>query len=185
MRLTELSTERLRLEPVALTHAAGLFPLLNNWEVVRWLGRPSWPARREDMEAFFVRAGRANEDGSEATAAIIFEGRAVGVIGLDQRRGAWHIGYWLGQDYWGRGVMSEAVEAMLNFFFSTRDDLFLMSGVIDGNAASLRIQKKMGFVQVGESMIDSNPHGRRVGHIETLLGREAWRRRQIWAGLFI
>ncbi|MBN9064581.1 MAG: GNAT family N-acetyltransferase [Rhizobiales bacterium] len=175
MRLQALSTDRLTLEPVALSHAAGLFPLFDDWEVLRWLSRPGWPARREEVEAFIARAARANDAGAEAAAAIVIEGRAVGVVGLDQRRGAWNIGYWLGRPWWGRGLMTEAAQRMVDWFFDARDDLFLISGAVEGNAASLRIQEKLGFAVVGESMIESRPRGRRVGHIDTMLGRECWR----------
>lgn len=176
MRLPELSTDRLRLEPVASHHAAGLFDLFDNWQVMRWLARPGWPQSRDQLDAFLAGAMAANADAREATAAIILDGRPAGIVGLDQRRGAWNIGYWLGEPCWGRGLMTEAAQRMVDWFFETRDQLFLISGAVEGNAASLRIQNKLGFVQVGESMIESNPLGRRVGHVDTLLGRERWRR---------
>lgn len=177
MQLTEIATDRLKLQPAASEHAAGLYALFDNWEIVRWLSRPGWPQSRDQFDGWLARTQRDNGDARGATAAILCEGRPIGVVGLDQRLGAWNLGYWLGQDWWSRGLMSEAASAMVRWFFATHDELFLISGAVDGNDGSLRVQNKLGFMVVGESMISSNPLGRRVGHIDTLLGRESWRRR--------
>ena len=48
--------------------------------------------------------------------AIVVDGAAVGGIGLvlkdDVFRRSAEIGYWLGEEYWGRGIVSEAVRAV-------------------------------------------------------------------------
>lgn len=177
MRLTEIGSDRLSLQPLAASHAASLFPLFDNWKVVRWLSGPPWPYSADLFNEWAGRAMRAQEEDREANAVIIVNGAAVGVVTINWRLGARNIGYWLGEPHWGRGFMSEAAHALLRWFFSTHGDLFVISGAFEGNSGSLRIQNKLGFAQVGETMMHSNPHGRRLGHVDTILGREAWRKR--------
>ncbi|MET0607013.1 MAG: GNAT family N-acetyltransferase [Beijerinckiaceae bacterium] len=177
MKLCALSTPRLALEPCARRHADELFPAINNFEVVRWLTGAEWPQERARFEEWTSLAAELNDGEEVAVAAILLEGRAVGIVAINWLRGARNLGYWLAQPAWGRGLMSEAVEGMLAWFFAHHEDLFILSGAVEGNAASLRILDKLGFVTIGETMTPSLAHGCLVGHIDMVLGREAWRRR--------
>ena len=47
----------------------------------------------------------------------------------------------------------------------------IFSGAFVDNAASLRIQEKLGFTRDGEAMSFSNPHGKDVLHVNTSLTR--------------
>jgi RimJ/RimL family protein N-acetyltransferase len=175
--LPVLATPRLRLEPCAPRHAADLYSSVDNWEVVRWLTGADWPQDRARFEEWTALAGELNDAAEVAVAAVLCDGRAVGVVAVNWLRGARNLGYWLGEPWWGRGLMSEAVEATLAWFFAHHDDLFILSGAVEGNAASLRILEKLGFVVVAETMTASQAHGRLVGHIDMMLGRRAWERR--------
>lgn len=172
--MTELSTDRLRLEPAASSHATGLFPLFDNWKVARWLSGPEWPQSPGLFDAWLQRTMAANAEGREATFVLLHDSRPIGVVGVNQRRGARNLGYWLGEPYWNRGFMSEAAATLLRWFFAAPDHYFIVSGAIEGNGPSLRIQRRLGFIEVGESGVKSRPLDRRLPHIDTLLGRERW-----------
>jgi RimJ/RimL family protein N-acetyltransferase len=81
--------------------------------------------------------------------AIVVEGCAVGGIGLalkeDVFRRSAEIGYWLGEQYWGCGIVSEAVRAMTAYAFATFDICRLYAGVFEWNPASMRILEKAGY----------------------------------------
>ena len=51
---------------------------------------------------------------------------------------------------------------------------FVASGLFEGNAASLRVQEKLGFRVVNERFIEARPHGRLMPHLDTVLGRGRW-----------
>ena len=56
------------------------------------------------------------------------------------------IGYWIGEPYWGQGLISEAIREILRHAF---EDLHLSSvwcGYYDGNEKSRRAQEKCGFI---------------------------------------
>ena len=55
------------------------------------------------------------------------------------------IGYVLGKDYWGRGIMPEAVKAVIGYLFEVCDLDFLTCGYYDFNSRSKRVQEKCGF----------------------------------------
>jgi RimJ/RimL family protein N-acetyltransferase len=69
--------------------------------------------------------------------------------------------------------MTEAVEGLIGRLFAG-GYRFVASGVIEGNAASLRVQEKLGFRIVNERFIEARPHGRLMPHVDTVLGRKRW-----------
>ena len=55
------------------------------------------------------------------------------------------IGYVLSKNYWGRGIMPEAVSAVIDYLFNNRGLDFLTCGYYDFNKQSKRVQEKCGF----------------------------------------
>jgi RimJ/RimL family protein N-acetyltransferase len=83
---------------------------------------------------------------------ILFSSVIIGSIGLDHFDEATisaSLGYWLHSDYTGRGLMTEAVAAAVEFAFSqlTLHRLWLHAGV--DNLASIRVAEKAGFRREG------------------------------------
>ena len=83
--------------------------------------------------------------------AIEAEGVAAGGIGIhpfdDVYRKSAEIGYWLGEDYQGRGIVTEAVTALVPVAFEQSDIIRLQAGVFSGNKASMRVLEKCGFAK--------------------------------------
>ena len=55
------------------------------------------------------------------------------------------IGYWIGVPYWGRGLIPEAVQALLERCFVTFKSTAVWCCYFDGNEKSKRVQEKCGF----------------------------------------
>jgi len=73
----------------------------------------------------------------------------VGYYDYEKKHNRAEIGYILGKDYWGKGLMSEALEAMLEYGYS-KMGLNRVQALIDPrNAASLRVAEKQGFKYEG------------------------------------
>jgi RimJ/RimL family protein N-acetyltransferase len=87
---------------------------------------------------------------SKTNFAIDVDGAAVGDIGLtlqgDLLRRSAEIGYWLGEDYWGRGIMTEAVRAVTEYAFHHFDINRVFAGILDYNLASAKVLEKNGYV---------------------------------------
>jgi ribosomal-protein-alanine N-acetyltransferase len=81
--------------------------------------------------------------------AIIVDGKAVGGIGLilgdDIYRKSAEIGFWLGEEFWGRGIMTEAVKAVTDYGFSTFGLVRIFAGVFEWNRASMKVLEKSGY----------------------------------------
>lgn len=81
--------------------------------------------------------------------AITVEGAAVGSIGLvakdDVYRKSMEIGYWLGEEFWGRGIVTEAVGAVSEYAFLQFDIVRLYADVFEWNTASTRVLEKNGY----------------------------------------
>jgi RimJ/RimL family protein N-acetyltransferase len=84
---------------------------------------------------------------------IDVDGELAGVIGIDQRddiyRKAPLLGYWLRQDYWGKGIMTEAVKLVTHYAFANLDVVRIQAGVLGNNPRSMRVLEKAGFTREG------------------------------------
>lgn len=81
--------------------------------------------------------------------AICVDGKASGGIGImlkeDVHRRMAEIGYWLGESYWGQGIVTEAVKAMTEYAFSNFDLCRLSAYVFEWNPGSARVLEKAGY----------------------------------------
>jgi RimJ/RimL family protein N-acetyltransferase len=87
----------------------------------------------------------------ETNFAIAVGDEAVGGIGYqiqpDVHRISAEIGFWLGEAYWGRGIMTEALRAVTAHAFHTHNLHRLFAGVFDWNPASMRVLEKAGYTR--------------------------------------
>lgn len=85
--------------------------------------------------------------------AIEVNGIAVGGVGVDLGEGIYaksgHFGYWLGEPYWGRGIMTAAARAASDYALNHFGLVRLEAPVFDWNPASMRVLEKVGFVREG------------------------------------
>ena len=83
--------------------------------------------------------------------AIDVRGEAVGGIGVEPGEGVYartgRFGYWLGEPFWGRGIMTAAVRATTNYIFSHMELVRLEAPVFEWNPASMRVLEKCGFTR--------------------------------------
>ena len=81
--------------------------------------------------------------------AIINGEEAIGGIGLvlqaDVYRRSAEIGYWLGEPFWGRGIATGALGALVKHAFTAFDLVRLYATVFEWNPASMRVLEKNGF----------------------------------------
>jgi RimJ/RimL family protein N-acetyltransferase len=95
--------------------------------------------------------------------AVVVDGQAVGgvgfTIGTDIHRRSAEIGYWLGEAYWGRGIVTEAVRAVTRYAFATFDIAHIFAGLFERNVASRRVLEKAGFVLEGRLRSHVTKHG--------------------------
>ena len=73
------------------------------------------------------------------------------------------IGFVLSKDYWGQGLMPEALKRVIEYCFNELDYDFLLCGHFDFNTQSARVQEKLGFIPyrrlLFETRIDTQEKG--------------------------
>ena len=98
--------------------------------------------------------------------AIVVDGQAVGGIGIhpgkDVERRTAAIGYWLGEAYWGRGITTEALQAMTEYVFSAFDFARLEAYVFEWNIPSTRVLEKAGYTREARLRKKVTKEGRTV-----------------------
>ena len=108
-----------------------------------------YPYIRTDAETFIESCIAADET-RQMFRAIEAEGHAVGSIALSRGSDIHcmtaELGYWLAEDYWGRGIMTEAVRQICEEGFELWDDLVrIYAEPFAHNTASRRVLEKAGF----------------------------------------
>ena len=107
----------------------------------------------EDERKFLTYCQERMEDQKLWNASIIIDGKAVGMIDLhniDQANQHAEVGYWLGGEYQGNGVMTDCLKKLLSIGF---DELGLHKIKLLAehvNTASNAVAKKVGFVLEGQ-----------------------------------
>lgn len=79
------------------------------------------------------------------------------------------IGYVLSRDYWGMGIMPEAVNAVINYLFNDLGLDFLTCGYYDFNRQSKRVQEKCGFKPYRKLVMDTRLGTREPGVLNLLI----------------
>lgn len=103
-----------------------------------------------DHAAFMSHWRRNAEDPDVILQTIVVDNVVAGNIVSFQLLGEREIGYWLGRDYWGRGIATRALQLFLQKFAERP----LYAHVAKHNHGSLRVLQKCGFEVSGE---DSRP----------------------------
>ena len=104
------------------------------------------PYKIEDAKKWLEMALDNNEN---LMLAIEVDGNAVGGVGIHQfsdvYRKTAEIGYWLSEQYWNRGIVTEAIKAISEHAFANYDIVRLQAGVFHYNEASKKVLTKCGF----------------------------------------
>ena len=141
--------ENFRLREWKLTDIVSLVKHINNekiWNNVRD-GLP-YPYTMLDADKY-IRMVQAQPHVQNF--AIEVAGEAVGGVGIvpltDVERLSAEVGYWLGEDYWGRGITSEAVALLVDYVFRETGIIRLFASVYEYNPASMKVLEKVGFTR--------------------------------------
>ena len=112
--------------------------------------------------------------------AIVVEDQAAGGIGLtigqDVYRRSAELGYWLGEPFCGRGIMTEAVKAFTEYAFAHFPLSRIAARVFEGNVGSQRVLEKAGFQLEGRLRQAVVKEGRPLDEVVYAVVRDRERR---------
>jgi RimJ/RimL family protein N-acetyltransferase len=147
----ELLSGEIKLRPFRLSDSQRLVELANNEKIAQNLrdGFPS-PYTLQHAEAFIQRCMEMNP---QTFFAIEYNGEYVGNISLskgsDVYRKSAEVGYFIGEEYWNKGIATKALNLICEYGFNNLDIARIHTGVYEHNLASQRVLEKCGFVKEG------------------------------------
>ena len=139
--MAESPTSDVRLRDVTEDDLPILFEHQLDADAVRMA---AFPAR--DEGAFMTHWRSIMGDATVAAKTVVVNGDVAGNVVSFDRSGQRLLGYWIGKEYWGKGVATRAVAAFLECF----DARPLYAHVAEDNIGSVRVLEKCGFVMVDE-----------------------------------
>lgn len=144
-----ITTERLILRPWKESDLPDLYEYASVdgvGQMAGWIPHKSIEESRQILERFISE---------KKVFAVEFSGKVIGSLGIEEYSYkelpeysdmlGREIGYVLSKDYWGRGLMPEAVCAVVKYLFEQVNLDFIACGHFTDNNRSMRVQEKCGF----------------------------------------
>jgi ribosomal-protein-alanine N-acetyltransferase len=179
----EITTPRLRLRPWTASDedVDAMWRYAKEPEFPKLM---SWEAHRDKAETrAFLEHGTASREPQTGVAwAIEHAGATVGSIalmGITWQHAAWRVdraelGFWLGTELWGKGLMTEAARHVLLFGFDSIGLHKITTGCLEQNIGSRRVLEKVGFRLVGRRDEDVWRDGAWHAHLRYELTAAQW-----------
>jgi RimJ/RimL family protein N-acetyltransferase len=101
---------------------------------------------RREREAFMAHWSKILGDETVFKRTIPFEGQVAGNVVSFVFEGEREVGYWIGKEYWGKGIATQALRAFLGQIAERP----LYAHVAKSNLGSIRVLEKCGFCLIGD-----------------------------------
>lgn len=112
----------------------------------------------EDRGAFDAHWARIRSDDTIVIRTIEVDGKVVGSVLSYVLENTREVSYWIGQEFWGRGIATTALRA----FLATQTQRPLFARVAKDNAGSVRVLEKCGFLVQSEAKGFANARGEEI-----------------------
>lgn len=109
----------------------------------------------KDWDAFMAHWSKIMADPDLLQRSVVVDGELVGNLVCFDQGGGREVGYWIGREFWGRGIATEALALFLDEF--TERPLY--ATVVAHNAGSIRVLEKCGFVVIEQESAHSTAGG--------------------------
>lgn len=155
MTETIFSTPRLGFRELVPDDSAIMLRMHTDEAIMRHLGMPPWHNSEESLDYIFKNLKSYSDNGFGRWVVLDNQtGDWLGLAGLlvDQHEGFVDLGYRFFPEYWGKGLATESVGAVLKYGF---EDLALpevQARVLPENKSSIRVLEKAGLQKVGPTV---------------------------------
>jgi [ribosomal protein S5]-alanine N-acetyltransferase len=144
-----LETERLSLRQIVAADAEQIYGIFSDSEAMRyWSCRPYQSVEQAHKLIESMTQAMHCGVGLHWGITLRGDGRLIGKCGYNELRKAHRrgdISYIIAREYWGKGVASEALGAVLGYGFSQLNLHSVEAGVTPGNDSSTRLLERLGF----------------------------------------
>lgn len=158
--------------------AKELAEILNNPNILKNLG-DGVPYPYTEADALDYINKMLNEDeNSVFVYAVCSDGKAVGNVGAFRQSNinfrTAKLGYYLGESYWGKNIMTEAVRQLCTNLFQKTDLLRIYAELFSYNTGSRRVLEKSGFEYEGTMKNNAFRDGKALDMMLYAITREKW-----------
>lgn len=152
-----IETRRLVLRPWRESDAGALFKYASDPDVGP---RAGWAPHRSEEESLGIIRDVFSGEGMWAV-ELKESGEAIGCVGylpasfsnLDIGEDQCEVGYWIAKPYWGKGICTEAMQAVVDFCFNVKGFSALWGDYFPDNPASGKVMEKCGFADTGKEVL--------------------------------
>lgn len=132
------------LRPIRNGDEKSLIENINDKSIYRYTCSIPHPYTKKHAREFINLVKQKRKD--EIHLSIDLDGKIVGGIGLIKiKKHRAEIGYWLGKNYWNKGIISEAIRLVSDFGFNKLKLKRIQALVFPQNKASSRVLEKNGY----------------------------------------
>ena len=149
----KIETERLKLKALTDDDANSLFSIFSDPIVMKYWNTEAW---REVSQAheFITSSTRAMSENSSLTLGVFLKdsNTLIGKImlfSIDNESKRAEIGFGISRDFWGKGIVAEAANALIDYAFNKLNLRRIEAEVDPDNNASAKALTRLGFVQEG------------------------------------
>lgn len=150
--MTEIEARKFKLRPFRKGDEAAITRHANNHSIYRMTIALPYPYSRKDAREWIAQnqAEQHRKRPGMVSFAIDVDGEAVGCVGMsDLRVHKAEIGYWLSEDYWGRGIATQALRLTTRYGLNDLGLRRIHASVFTFNRASVRVLEKAGYAYEG------------------------------------
>ena len=169
--MTEFRTARLLLRPATLADAPAVTLGLGDFAVARQLTAMPWPFSLAMAIDWLRQSPAPTPDRGLFIVEVPGQGLA-GCVTLSEE-----LGFWIARRFWNRGYATEAAAAVLDWHFAG-SAAPITAAAHRNNHASHAVQRKLGFVPVGEEMRFSQALQSNIVHRVSRLEPVGWQARE-------
>ncbi|MBS8262359.1 MULTISPECIES: GNAT family N-acetyltransferase [Stappiaceae] len=175
---------RVRLDLPRTDDLADIVYLANNHRIAANLATMPHPFGLADAKMLVAKAEAARGNSAVFAIRLTVTGRFIGVARYAELEAGSpvHVGYWLGEAFWGQGLATEALHSLVDHAFTYGDMRELTGACRVTNPGSRRVLIKSGFQYRDQSMIHSLGAGGNVPIERYNLERAVWSSLKTWGG---
>lgn len=142
----------IQLRKFKLSDAPMVAKLCNNKKIWDHL-RDALPYPYTEKDAIYFINEICGKEDLPMTFAIEYNDELVGCIGLVKQTDVYRLnaemGYWIGEEYWNKGIATAAVHKLIEYAFNKLEVIRVYANVFSVNKASQKVLEKCGFAKEG------------------------------------
>lgn len=148
-----IKTERLVIEPIDIKYYKDLLEIWSDFETIKYTYLELIESEEESLYRLMFWVDNHLNHEYPNILVINLDEKAIGIIGfpvINKEKEEFGLFYNFNKDYWNKGYAQEAVKGAIDYLYKEYKNAVIYADAVILNLASLRILKKLGFIEMGK-----------------------------------